>query len=326
MGQLPPFGTAIAVIAPKTLAVYAPLLLPNEAAIKSTTRKTFPYGPHPRQSLDVYHPPVASKDEPTNPILIFLYGGGLIRGDRIIPNYAQGLVHANIGHFFATNYGYTTVIPDYRLLSHGAKFPSGGEDIALVIDWVSKNLASGGQEPRELFMMGNSAGGVHTATYLFAPDFAESRGAVTGAAAATVLLKGVVMLSVPFHFRQAQPARAEVLKTYYGDKIDECCPLGLLSTFGQFGPGQHRARLPDIDLLVLNGTLDPEDEIMRPKKDFVEAWERATVTQSRKTLATAMMEGQNHISPPLSLGTYRKNEEAWGHQVGDWFESIRSSK
>jgi hypothetical protein len=322
MEQLPPFGTAIADVAPKTLAVYASLLLPNEEAIKSTTCKSFSYGPHPRQALDVYYPSVGSHEKSSSAILIFLYGGGLVRGDRTIPNYAHGLAHANVGHFFAANYGYTTVIPDYRLISHGARFPSGGEDVALVVDWISDHLTTDGPEPTELFIMGNSAGGVHASTYLFAPDFAESRAAITGHAAGSLFLKGAVMLSVPFHFREALPAREETLETYYGDKIDERCPLELLLALGEQGQDQDREVLPDVDVLVLNGTLDPEDEILTPKKDFVEAWERVASSHSQKALTTAMMEGQNHISPALSLGTYRKNEETWGHQVGDWMRSI----
>lgn len=327
MDQLPSFGTTIAEVAPKTFAAYAPLLLQNEEAIKSTTRKTFSYGPHPRQALDVYYPSGSSDDQSRSPILIFLYGGGLVRGDKILPNYAQGLAHANIGHFFATNYGYTTVIPDYRLISHGAKFPSGGEDVALVVDWISKNLAADAHEPRDLFIMGNSAGGVHMSTYLFAPDFAESRASITRGAAGGVVLRGVVMLSVPFHFREARPARAEVLKTYYGDKIDEHCPLGLLLALGQRDQHQDRVTMPnvDFDVLVWNGTLDPEDEILTPKKDFLEAWERAASAQNWKALTIAMTEGQNHISPAVSLGTYRKNEEAWGRLVGDWMESVRKA-
>ena len=130
MEQLPDFGTAISEVAPKTFAAYAPLLVQNSRMIRSTRKETASYGPHPRQSLDVYYPPSQQDD---SPILIFCYGGGLVRGEKTFPEYGEGLVHGNIGHFYAEKLGYITVIPDYRLMSHGAKFPSGGEDVVLTV-------------------------------------------------------------------------------------------------------------------------------------------------------------------------------------------------
>jgi carboxylesterase type B len=325
MEQLPALGTAISNVAPNTFAIYQPLLVKNGSAITSTPRKSFSYGPHPRQELDVYYPSLSAtnNDSFSSPILIFFYGGGFVRGSKIIPDYAQGLVHANIGHFFASKYRYTTVIADYRLISHGAKYPSGGEDVALVIDWVSKNLASDEKRParpKDLFVMGNSAGGVHLSTWLFSRHFEQSRSSVMGANDSLIALTGVVWLSVPFHFRQALAGRAKTLETYYADFVDEHSPLGLLKAAQK----QHRQRsqelLPGVSVLVLNGDLDPDDEILHPKRDFVEAWEN-----DQKTLTVDMMKGQNHISPALSLGTDIEHEEAWGNQVAKWMESVTRS-
>jgi hypothetical protein len=324
MEQLPALGTAIGEVAPKTFAIYQPLILKNAAAITSTPRKSFSYGPHSRQTLDVYYPSLsAANDSFSSPILIFFYGGGLVRGSKIIPDYALGLVHANMGHFFASKYRYTAVIADYRLISHSAKYPSGGEDVALVIDWVSKNLASDGkrpEKPRDVFMMGNSAGGVHLSTWLFSPRFEHSRSEVMGANKSLVTLKGVVLLSVPFHFRQAVASRAEVLETYYGDSVDEHSPIGLLKAALKLHQPQNQELLPGVSVLVLNGGLDPDDEILLPKQDFLGVWDK-----EQKPLIVDMMKGQNHISPALSLGTDIEHEEAWGHQVAKWMESVRGA-
>lgn len=322
MEQLVPLGTAIHDVAPKTFAIYQPLLVRNAAAITSTPHKSFSYGPHSRQTLDVYYPSLPGTDDQkaSGAILIFLHGGGLVRGSKTIPNYAQGLAHANIGHFFASKYKYTTVIPDYRLISHGAKYPSGGEDVALLVDWVSKNLVSNekrSERPIDLFAMGNSAGGLHLSTWLFDRDFEKSRAKVVDGNESPVALKGAAFLSVPFHFRQALADWAKVLETYYGDHINEHSPLGLLEAAQK---QQQQELLPGVRVLVINGELDPDDEILLPKRDFVEAWDK-----DRKTLTVDMMKGQNHISPALSLGTDIGHEEAWGHQVAQWIESVRSA-
>lgn len=205
MEKLKDIPTEIGPSVPLTMAVYGPLLKENATAIQSTRRQTFTYGNHERQKLDVYYPAKTQKRRPSiyssnNPVLVFVHGGGLVNGSKTLP-LADGLAYANLGHFFAEKLGYTTVIPDYRLMSHGARHPSGGEDIALVVDWIRETLAKQeGFGNIDLFVMGNSAGGIHLSTYLFAPEFASSRDkvAATDSEAATVL-RGVVFLSVPFN-------------------------------------------------------------------------------------------------------------------------------
>lgn len=246
--------------------------------------------------------------------------GGLIRGGKILP-LADGLAHANIGHFFADKLGYTTIIPDYRLMSHGARFPSGGEDLAQVVDWVRETMThQEGYQNVDLFIMGNSAGGIHLATYLFAPDFANSRNKImTQDPEASLALRGVVFLSVPFNFRQADAGRAEELKEYFGD-IEANSPQGLLKAAMLQDPDNV---LCNVRAMILNGSLDPEDEILIPKKEFLDEWAELD-EGSRQALTVEMMDGQNHISPAFSLGTGIEREEAWGHQVGDFLDSLRS--
>ena len=250
---------------------------------------------------------------------MFLYGGGLVRGDKTLP-FAGGFAHANVGHFLAENLGCVAVIVDYRLISHGPVYPPGGEDLSLVVDYVAKNLIDARAEgPRDLLLMGNSAGGIHLSTYLFSPVFEKARTLVMSKEMATgLVLRGAVMLSVPFRFRSAVPARAEVLKTYYGDQIDKSCPLGLLV-------GLEGAKiLPGVSIFILDGDLDPEDEILQWRDEFVKTWKSLAKGGSEESLTAEMMEGQNHISPPLSLGTNDPREEAWGYQVGKWMDLVRS--
>ncbi len=311
MQRLPEFGTAIGEVVLPTYQLYVPLLQKNASAITSTKRQTFTYGNHPRQQLDLYTPsnPAESEDK----LLIFLYGGGLVRGDKISANVPGGLVYANVGHFFAERLRCRVIIPDYRLISHGAKFPSGGEDLASVVEWALKNIQRASNNPLNLYMMGNSAGGIHLSTYLFAPQFAKSREDILRSDGGTLRLQGVILLAVPFQFEQAAADRAETLSAYYGNDVRGHCPLGLLRTSKEDGSINT---LKDIRFLVATGTLDPHDEILEPNKHFVREWHEAGTVGG--TLSELKIEGHNHISPVLSLGTGIEGEERWGQQVVDF--------
>jgi alpha/beta hydrolase fold len=322
MDQLPALGTTIYETIAPTYKIYGTILQKQVAKIKSTPRKTFSFGPDPRQNLDVYYPSSPDRPLAKSPILFFSYGGGLVNGSKISPLAENELVYANLGHFFAEKYGYIVVVSDYRLVPQ-ARFPSGGEDIALAIDWIRSNLKElGGSEgTRDLFMMGNSAGGVHQSTYLFSPVFAESRRHVLSQDARSSLrLRAVVMLGVPFHFQAVEVSREDVLKTYYGDRRAEDCPLGLWKSLAQTDGISDS--LPDIKFLLLTAPLDPKDEILLLNKDFVDAW-NADGSSTTSNLQTGIIDGHNHISPVLSLGTDDPREEAWGIQVADFCESAR---
>lgn len=296
-----------------TYQVYMPLLLGRADTIKSTKRESFSYGSHPRQQLDLYTPTTAAQTQ--NTIFVFLYGGGFVRGDKINPNAPQGLVYANVGHFFAEALGCKVVIPDYRLISHGAKFPSGGEDLELVIEWVKANVAHDAAKPLNLFMMGNSAGGVHLATYLLAPQFTESRQKILDPNVTAVRLGGVALLAAPLHWGQALPDRAETLNAYYGADAQQHSPLGQLRAMREDG---SLSSLSEIPFLILTATLDPQDEILAPNSDFVKEWRSANAVSSN--MSEIVIDGHNHISPCLALGTGVANEEQWGRQVVEFIK------
>ena len=315
MEKLPAFGKAIHQIVQPTFQTYAPLLIKQGDQIRSTSCETHTYGTHPRQQLDVYNPS-SPASEHSNSVLIFLYGGGFVRGDKSSKDMLNGLVYTNLGHYFAENLGCKVVIVDYRLISHGAVYPSGGEDLSLAVDWVVQNLAAKSSEPMDLYLMGNSAGGVHLATYLLAPEFASSRRQIFTDESGAAKLKAAVLLSVPLHFGQANPDRSEVLSAYFGTSIEERCPLGLLKGSKQDGSFDE---LKETSLLALTGSLDPEDEILTPNQDFVSEW-------SASNLTVQVMEGHNHISPVLAVGTAIPEEEAWARQLLDFLQAATSSK
>lgn len=317
MDELPALGKIMPDIIGPTFKIFARLLQRNAETIRSVKKETFAYGAHERQQLDVYSPPEPRLVNGRKTVLVFEYGGGLVNGARTLP-IADGLCHQNVGAFFALKYGYYVIIADYRLMSHGAKFPSGGEDIALAIEWIYRNPVGSASAPTNLFLMGNSAGGIHLATFLLHPDFAATREKFTEGH--NFRLRGVIFQSVPFHFRLARPLRHEVLDAYFGDR-DANGPLGLLNSARRHGTPldfvQSGARV-----LVLVAELDTEDEIMVPRDDFLKAWVEMSDNDSRCALAVDSMAGHNHVSAFLGLGTGRVHEEAWGHQVGSFCQNI----
>ena len=318
MDQLPALGKSIQQIVLPTFKIYQPLLEQNAETIRSVKKETFTYGSHERQQLDVYSPPKPSIINGRKPVLMFEYGGGLVNGARTLPPFGD-LVHANVGAFFALKFGYTVVVADYRLIEHGAKFPSGGEDIALAVEWIAGNQVGPGSEPIDLYIMGNSAGGIHLSTFLLHSDFVETRKKVLSGNGTR--LRGTVLLSVPFSFGAAHESRAEHLNGYFGD-LAANCPLGLLKS--------ARQRQTPLDfvkagtrIFVLNGELDPDNEILIPRDEFSEEWLQMNDTDSRGALAVDWMPEHNHISPFASLGTGIEKEEAWGCQVAAFCDNIR---
>ncbi|VUC37184.1 unnamed protein product [Clonostachys rosea] len=315
----PDGSTSIAETVGPTFKLYRKLLQRNEDAIKSTLRKTFAFGPNPRHLLDLYYPS-ANQTGADCPVLIFIYGGGLWQGDRLSPD---GLLYANLGHFFAEKCGYVVAIPDYRLVPE-AKFPSGGEDIALVVQWLMDNPdkfgAGDGEKARSLFMMGSSAGSIHLSTFLLQQCFASIMNQIVGSGNSCRLrLRAVILCSMPAHFRHSNPARAQVLTSYFADDIDRNCPLGQLEICKR---ENHISEvMPGIKVLLLTGSLDPEDEILGPVRDFATCW-RSDGARSAAMLEVQVMDGHNHISPNLSLGTCDLAEETWGFQVAEFCNAI----
>ncbi|KAI6084348.1 alpha/beta-hydrolase [Hypoxylon rubiginosum] len=314
MDKLKPFGRTIDDVILPTFAAYVQLVIAKESEIKSTKRETHSYGPTSRQQLDIYYPdkePVAPFR--AKPVLVFLYGGGFVGGDKVNQGFAHSLIFGNLGHFFASHYGFTVVVPDYRLISHGAKYPSGGEDLKLVVDWVKSSLSQKqGYESIDLFILGNSAGGIHTTTYLLDPAFKESREAIVAKerTGAGVLLRGVILLGVPFHWGGEDNA---ILRAYLGEgegQIYENSSIGVLKR--EKAKGADPA-LPGVKISILVSELDP-DLIFESSKEFREEWKTADITYD-------VLEGHNHISPQLGLSTGIEREEAWGVQVAEFIKS-----
>ncbi|MCJ1258582.1 hypothetical protein MMC24_006415 [Lignoscripta atroalba] len=308
MDQLPFYGREIFPALGPTAKLFAPDLEANASSILSTPRETFQYGSLPRQQLDVFSP--ASPGDTSGvatPVLVFFYGGGFVSGDRDHPLAPKGLVYANIGHFFSQR-GFVTIVADYRLLSHGAKFPSGGEDVAGVVSWAKKHF---GDESRELFLLGNSAGAVHLSTFMLSPVFMNVRDSVSSEKKSGLRWTGAILLSASFHYRSAPGNMMGILQAYFGEDIDEKSPMGLLKATPEAPVGAPQ-------VLVMYTGLDPEDLVIETNKDFIKEWQNLR----KGGLDVEVLPEHNHISPVFTLGTGKKDQEAWGELVADWMKRV----
>ena len=104
--------------------------------------------------------------------------------------------------------------------------------------------------------------------------------------------------------------RKETNQSYFGDRVVEDSPFGLLQSAVKPFEGLH--------VLFLTGSLDPEDEILGPNKRFVDDCKAKGLGEGIKV---ETMEGHNHISPVLALGTGMEKEEAWGKDVVKFISS-----
>lgn len=137
-----------------------------------------PYGPDPRQKLDVYSP----KDAARHPIVVFFYGGSWTAGKK--SNYRF------MGTALAAR-GFVAVVPDYRLYP-AVRFPQFMEDGANAVAWAQAHASELGGDPDRIVLMGHSAG-AHMAALL-----ALNETYLAGAGVRPGSIVGLVGMSGPY--------------------------------------------------------------------------------------------------------------------------------
>ena len=141
------------------------------------------YGPDPRQRLDLYRPDKPRADGKT---VIFFYGGSWDTGSKNDYLFvAQAL----------TAYGYTVVIPDYRLYP-AVRFPAFVDDGARAMRWTADRVGAD-----KVFVMGHSAG-AHIALLL-----AANTPYLAAVGVDRMKLKGAIGLAGPYDFLPLKSAK-----------------------------------------------------------------------------------------------------------------------
>jgi len=136
-----------------------------------------PYGPLPRQKLDVYQPRHA---RPNARVVIFLYGGEWQAGKKGDYRFAGEAL---------TSRGFIAVVPDYRLYPE-ATFPVFVEDAAKAVRWTHDNIARFGGDPTHLYLMGHSAGAHIAALLTLDAHYLEAAGLSPHVIRATAAMSG----------------------------------------------------------------------------------------------------------------------------------------
>lgn len=253
---------------PRTAALYAPLQQKEPYAGVKTERDV-KYGPADRNLLDVFTPEASSS---ARPVLIFIHGGGFTAGNKRGPNSP---FYDNI-MLWAVKSGFVGVNATYRLAPQST-WPSGPEDLAAVVQWVSGKIAERGGDPARIYLMGQSAGAVHVAGYVSHPEFHKVKDGG---------LAGAIMVSGIYDLTASPVGDAEI--AYFGSDpsryAERSSMQGLLAT--------------KIPLMITSAELDP------PR--FVEQFELLKQASCKRTSGCAtsfMLPQHSHISEVYSINT-----------------------
>lgn len=124
-----------------------PLRLLNAVTRRAacTVTRDIPYGPDPRQRLDVHAPPGPIAERP---VVLFFYGGRWRSGDKHDYHFVADALTAR---------GLIAVIADYRLYPE-VDWPDFIQDGARAYRWMEQSISAYGGDPHQLFVMGHSAG------------------------------------------------------------------------------------------------------------------------------------------------------------------------
>ncbi len=250
-------------------AIYAELLDYSGTGPLSVQRD-ISYGPHERNLLDVHYS--ATGKNSRRPILMFVHGGGFVGGAKTRPNSP---FYDNVG-IWAASHGMVGINMTYRLAPRDP-WPAGAEDVAAAVGWVEKNAATFGAEARQLFVMGQSAGGVHVASYIAHSRFHGHNGPG---------LAGGIMLSALYDLTRTE--HSEMHKAYFGSDPTRYAEMSSLA-------GLSRSGVP---LLFSVSELDPPDFQKQA------AALAAAFLERRGSLPRMLyLTDHNHISSVLQLGT-----------------------
>lgn len=139
------------------------------------------YGANARHKLDVYKSANAAAPAP---VIVFFYGGNWVRGER--DDYAF------VGRALASR-GFVVVIPDYRLYPE-VKYPDFLDDAAHAVAWTAREIASFGGDPKQLYVMGHSAGAYNAAMVALDGSYLAKAGMRPSA------LRGWIGMAGPYDF------------------------------------------------------------------------------------------------------------------------------
>jgi acetyl esterase/lipase len=263
--QVPPdIAAKIKQIGPKidvsVGALYAPLQQKAPYAGITVTRDVA-YGSDPLQTLDVFAP--QAKPAKLRPVLLFVHGGGFVRGDK---KSTDNMV------VWGVNNGMVGVDINYRLAPKNP-WPAGAQDLASAIAWTRAHIAQYGGDPDHIILWGHSAGANHVADYISHKD-------VQGPEAKGV--KGVIILSAFY-----APAVGAKPSAYYGSDAS------LQTADAEIG------RLSKVAVPIFMGNAEYDPDGFRTFQKTA----NAGLTKAGRPYTYVFLKDHDHLSEGMAVGT-----------------------
>jgi triacylglycerol lipase len=244
---------------PAAKALYAPLLA--DAPRGGEIVRDLAYGTDERHRLDVYRPLGANGPAP---VVIFLHGGGFIRGDK--------QDREPVGNYFS-RHGVLAVVPNYRL-GPRHRWPAGAEDVSAALAWARANVAAYGGNPDHIVLAGESAGAAHIATATLVKRFHPAEG---------LKVAGVFLASGVYNVELELLARSQLgiatpdprNEAYFGTdfaayrsmstvELIDAAPFPLAISYAELDPVQMQAQAGELfSRLVTRHGFQPRISVVR---------------------------------------------------------------
>jgi acetyl esterase/lipase len=241
------------------------------------------YGPDARHRLDLYKPANASGA----PVVVFIHGGAYVRGDRNLNEE----IYANVPLYFA-RHGMVGVNATYRL-APAAKWPAAAEDVKSMVQWLKANAARYGGDPERIYLIGQSAGATHVATYVLHDKVRPAAGAG---------IAGAALMSGRYHFDpHPDDPNLRNFQAYFGADA---------ARYPDMSPINHVRGAPKIPVFLVISEYD------NPDLDTQGAMLLAAFCQrDRACPRFTRMEHHNHLSQVYQFNTA---DEALGREIRDF--------
>jgi acetyl esterase len=236
------------------------------------------YGDDVRHRLDVYRAEAAPAPRP---VLVFLHGGGFLRGDKS--------ERENFGQYFARA-GFVVLVANYRLAPMH-RWPAGAQDAVAVCEWARVHAEALGGDPRRIFLAGESAGAAHAAAASLIRQLHPPGGlAIAGAA----LISGVYDVHLEYKARRqfgvATPDRRN--EAYFGSVFErypamstvdliDAPPFPLWISYAEMDLLQMQVQAGELFArLVAKHGYDPDLEVIRGHNHLTQVYSVNTGDES----------------------------------------------